>query len=238
MSDNPFLVGAPKSPASDASAPSNPFLAEPPARPAPPQRKPPALPNAVLPGVGAVAHPGAFDLPAVPAGSDASAPFLPAAPAAPASTPVQYAEQQYAAPVQQYAAPQQQYAAPLAIQPGAVAPSVKDPHAEFRRGGWQKPALFAGIAAVVVAGLFALVPQPDAFDKGTVGQKSTKERPVIGTSLPPNRTTEPEMESAENNNAAFQKAEAEARGQGEKPERPADIPSEGDFAGAFKAAAR
>lgn len=141
------------------------------------------------------------------------------------------------APQQQHAAPQyapQQYA-PLVGQPGAIAPSVKDPHAEFRRGGWQKPALLAGIGAVVVAGLFVLVPEAG---KGTVGEKPSAERPVIGTSLAPNRTTEPEMESAENNNAAFQKAEAEARGQGEQPERPADIPSEGDFAGAFKAAAR
>lgn len=123
-------------------------------------------------------------------------------------------------------------------QPGAVAPSVKDPHAEFRKGGFQKPLLLAGVAAVVVAGLFVLVPQPEAIDKGTVGAKESKDRPVIGTSLPPNRTTDPEPESAENNSAAFQKAEAEARGEGEKPERPADIPSEGDFAGAFKAAAR
>ncbi|HSC85829.1 MAG TPA: hypothetical protein VLC09_01105 [Polyangiaceae bacterium] len=125
--------------------------------------------------------------------------------------------------------------APLRVTPGVEAPNVRDPHAEFRRGRWQKPALFGGSAAVLIAGLFVLVPgeeKPAASVQATVAPLPAA--PAIGASLPPDRIAEPVPETT----AQIEERLAKESAPQAAPERPAGIVAEKDFASAFKAAAK
>jgi hypothetical protein len=196
--------------------------------PAPPRR--PAEARAEASPV-QVAAPAAFELPAAPA-APASNPFL---------LPVEPPPAPPALPVEPRVIPPAA-GAPLAARPGGVAPSIRDPHAEFRRGTWKRPAAFAVGAAALVAGLFVLLPAEEPAPPLSGAEQLRPARGVIGGSLPPGRHTEDEPSTAEDQKQAFNETEQAARareeGGGEAPERPADIPSEREFADAFKSAAR
>ena len=121
------------------------------------------------------------------------------------------------------------------MQPGAEAPNVRDPHAEFRRGTWKKPAAFVLLGAAALAGLFYGVPREEEKPRAVAPVVVKPEPGVIGQSLPPERIVDDGSELA-GQSEKFQK-EVEAKPAEAPPERPAGIAREGDFANAFKAAA-
>lgn len=79
-------------------------------------------------------------------------------------------------------------AAQFPAQPGILAPQVKDPHAAFRKGSALQPAVFAGAAALMLAGLFFLLPT-DPEEPGSESGAS----PVIGASVSPEIIAEPDV---------------------------------------------
>jgi hypothetical protein len=121
--------------------------------------------------------------------------------------------------------------APLIVRVGAASPEVRDAHAEFRRGAWQRPLILVLVAGAVVFGM-TLLPSED---KATPSPEQLAKSPpaaVIGRSLPPGRTTDEDVRAAEE-----KQLRAKPEDEAAKAERPSDIPAERDFAGAFKAAA-
>lgn len=123
----------------------------------------------------------------------------------------------------------------LQAQPGALSPQVRDAHAEFRRGNWQKPAVLLAVAAVALAGLFFFLPGEDAAVAKTESPVSQRSTPAtIGGSLAPDRTVDDQQELVGHKERFEQQAQPEAK---EAPQAPSGITAERDFGKAFKAAA-
>jgi len=129
-----------------------------------------------------------------------------------------------------------QAAAPLVAQPGAVAPNLRDPHAEFRKGRWQRPAAFSLVGAAALGGLFFLAPG-EQTPVAAAGLKAPDRAisTAIGSSLPPERISENDAELTEHK-AKFEQRATQANDR-EAPVRPAGIASDSEFSRAFKAAA-
>lgn len=121
--------------------------------------------------------------------------------------------------------------APLIVRPGAASPEVRDAHAEFRRGAWQRPLILVLVAAAVVAGM-TLLPSEDKAVPSAVELSKAPPAAVIGRSLPPGRTTDEDVRAVEAKQMQARPDEPAAPA-----ERPSDIPAEGEFASAFKAKA-
>lgn len=121
--------------------------------------------------------------------------------------------------------------APLRVQRGVQAPSVRDPHAEFRKGGLKKPLLLAVLAAAVVGGLFYGLPKQEekaapSADSGPVT--------VIGASVSPEVIPDPDKPSLQNPNPSLKRARTE-----EPLPAPVDHPDRsGSFGDAFKSTAQ
>lgn len=129
---------------------------------------------------------------------------------------------------------------PRVRRPAVESPQVLDAHAEFRQGRWKRPVLYAAAAACVVGGIFLLGggEEPNANVAAPIEAKR-EPASVIGASLAPERTTLKE-ETAQDHKDAFERTERAARrkAEGETPVAPADIPSESEFARAFKDSAK
>jgi hypothetical protein len=162
--------------------------------------------------------------PAPPAPAPAANPFLAAEPApqpAPHSAPI---------------AEQLQAVLPIQPQPGAIAPSINDPHAAFRKGSWKKPILFGLLGAGALFALFFLVPESSQEKAPTMEATREDSATVIGRSVGPDVIEDP------NNPTLAAAAKPE-----EKPVAPAadePVPSpnrpdrSGSFADVFKSAAK
>jgi len=122
--------------------------------------------------------------------------------------------------------------APLIVRAGAAAPDIRDPHAEFRRGGWQRPLVLVLVAAAVILAM-TLLPSEDKAAPSPVELSKAPPDAVIGRSLPPGRTTDEDVRAAET-----RQLRAKSSDEAEPEARPSDIPKEGEFANAFKAAAQ
>lgn len=122
--------------------------------------------------------------------------------------------------------PQLPLAAPV------LSPNIRDPHAAFRQGNWKKPALFVGLAAAVLVGLFFGLPSEDPELELAASPRAAA--PVIGASLPPERIVDTGQELTEHKQRFEQKAQPSTAAPAE---RPSGIVAEKDFAQAFKAAA-
>ncbi|MCH2107779.1 MAG: hypothetical protein MK135_00490 [Polyangiaceae bacterium] len=132
-------------------------------------------------------------------------------------------------------------AAPLQVQPGAVAPHIRDPHAAFRKGRWQKPLFFLGLAGALFAALFVFTPERQELEL-----TESEAAPVIGASVSPEHIVEEKVSVAE----ALQKVQAEeeaeesaAQGQARQPQTAKSLSNEKtpstatpNFGAAFKAA--
>jgi hypothetical protein len=120
----------------------------------------------------------------------------------------------------------------LVARAGAQSPDIRDAHAEFRRGGWQRPLVLVLVAGAVILGM-TLLPSEEKVTPSAVELSKAPAPAVIGRSLPPGRTTDDDVRAAE---------ERQMRGkpddQADQASRPSDIPQEGEFANAFKAAAK
>ena len=122
--------------------------------------------------------------------------------------------------------------APLVVRAGAAAPDIRDPHAEFRRGGWQRPLVLVLVAGAVILAM-TLLPTEDKAAPSPVELSKAPPDAVIGRSLPPGRTTDEDVRAAEQ-----RQMRGTANDDAQPTERPNDIPKEGEFANAFKAAAQ
>ncbi len=116
---------------------------------------------------------------------------------------------------------------------------MRDPHAEFRKGRWQRPAAFIGGAVLILGALAFLVPgkQEAAPLAATTPVKATAEPAGIGASLPPERIVAPASDVAADKAAVEQRLAQEGSTK-PAPERPSGIAAERDFASAFKSAAK
>jgi len=120
---------------------------------------------------------------------------------------------------------------PLIVRPDVASPDVRDAHAEFRSGGWKRPLIFVLVAGAVVFGM-TLLPSEEKPVPTPVELSKAPPPAVIGRSLPPGRTTDEDVRAAEQ-----KQLEVKPERESEAAERPSDVPPEGDFANAFKAAA-
>ncbi len=74
-----------------------------------------------------------------------------------------------------------------------MAPSLRDAHADFRKGQWKKPALFGAIA--VAAGLsFAFLPPAPQKLPAARAPAEEPEGPVIGSSVSPAVIADPDAD--------------------------------------------
>jgi len=169
----------------------------------------------------------------LPSQSEPTNPFLSAptaAPSAPSPSAPRAAERAPASTGQPRVIPPPA-GAPLIVRVGAASPEVRDAHAEFRRGAWQRPLILVLVAAGVVFGM-TLLPSADKEAPSPEELAKSPAPAVIGRSLPPGRTTDEDVRAAEEKQLRAKPEESAAPA-----ERPSDIPAERDFAGAFKAAA-
>lgn len=223
-----------------------------PEMPPPPPRRPegqPTIDSAIFDQDTPVRQPVAFDPGAADVGSnpfmdlpeaEPSNPFLsgPMAAAPLAQAPVMV--QQIASPSSTRGTPPSSgqariippaAGAPLIVRPGIASPEVRDAHAEFRSGGWKRPLIFVLVAAAVVFGM-TLLPGTEKSEPTPVELSKAPPPAVIGRSLPPGRTTDEDVAAVEK-----KQLQAKPEPEGDSAERPSDIPKDGDFANAFKAAA-
>lgn len=122
----------------------------------------------------------------------------------------------------------------LRAQPGAVAPHVRDPHAEFRKGGWIKPLLFVVFSAAVVGGLFFGIPAEEPPKPSPFADAGSTPMAVIGASVSPEVIPDPDRPSLQNQNP-----ERNTPRQEEPPAAPSEVPDRsGSFGDAFKASAK
>lgn len=121
--------------------------------------------------------------------------------------------------------------APLRVHAGVEAPTVRDPHAEFRRGTTKRPLIFGALGALTITGLFLGLPGGDKKEGQLPGTtpKVSRENAVIGSSLSPERTPSEAPIAAEASRAAPPASVETAQ-----VERPSGIAHERDFARAFK----
>jgi hypothetical protein len=116
------------------------------------------------------------------------------------------------------------------VERGAISPTLKDPHAEFRRGNWKKPLAFAVVTAAALYGLFVLVPAADPAEK-TAAQPGVG--PVIGRSNGPQIIEDPDVLNPLRAKADVQTPSATAAPAATGPSN-----RSGNFADSFKSAAR
>lgn len=88
--------------------------------------------------------------------------------------------------------------APLAAKPGASSPSVRNPHAEFRKGGWKKPAIAAAAAAAIATGLFFGLPETGEEKAAGLSGEQHVPAAVIGASMSPEIIQDPDRRSLTN----------------------------------------
>lgn len=149
-------------------------------------------------------------------------PFLAASPT---PSPVSQIEQARAVPPTQ--------GAPLRVQRGATAPSVRDPHAEFRKGGWKKPMLVTVLAAAIVGGLFFGLPEQEP-EKPSPFADSSGPITVIGASVSPEVIPDPDRPSLQNPNPSEKRTRSE-----ESAPAPIERSDRSDgFGDAFKSSAK
>lgn len=102
-----------------------------------------------------------------------------------------------------------------------------DPHAEFRKGRWKKPALIVAVAALGLGAMITLVPEPEA--KVAEPTRPGRERAPIGGSVSPLVIEEPEKDFSSKPSSATPPPGTEAKS-GLSPSR--------DFADSFKSQAK
>jgi hypothetical protein len=127
------------------------------------------------------------------------------------------------------APPPRAQGAALRVDPAVSVPSLRDPHAAFRKGGWQKPLLLITVAAGALFALVTLVPKAED-DKLVDDQKKSRRAP-IGGSVSPLIMEEPERDlSAKPAPAAPAAADPASA--------PSDTSSKTAFSESFKAQAK
>jgi hypothetical protein len=102
-----------------------------------------------------------------------------------------------------------------------------DPHAEFRKGRWQKPALFVAVAALGLGALMTLVPEPE--EKVAEPADPGRQRAPIGGSVSPLVIEVPERDFSEKPSQATPPAGSQAKSASS---------SSGNFAESFKSHAK
>jgi hypothetical protein len=165
---------------------------------------------------------------------EASAPVNPFLMGAPA--PVPMSQPEVASAPRSAPIAQEPQVAPLRVQPGAVAPTIKDPHAAFRKGSWKKPVIFGVLGAGALVGLFYLAPQDAKETPAQAGVEAEAPSAVIG------RTVAPEVIQDPNNPTLSAAAAPEQKPQPVPADEPAPSPARpdksGNFADHFKSAAK
>lgn len=122
----------------------------------------------------------------------------------------------------------------IQAQPGAIAPSISDPHAEFRRGSWKKPALMMALAAAAGAGLFFGLPGEEQQPSTPSAKKDVRAGAVIGASVSPEIIEDPDA------NGIALGAKTAAKPAAEPSEAPSahHTASSGSFSSSFKKLAK
>lgn len=152
----------------------------------------------------------------------AANPFLAASPA---PSPIAQVEQARVVPPSQ--------GAPLRVQRGVTAPSVRDPHAEFRKGSWKKPLLVTVLAATIVGALFFGLPEQES-EKPSPFADSSGPATVIGASVSPEVIPDPDRPSLQNPNPSEQRTRKD-----ESPVAPTErADGSENFGDAFKSSAK
>lgn len=224
----------PRRPGSSPEGDLNPFAAaeRPPARPPAPRARDAGggpLIGVPTPVATSVPDENPFFADPTPEPSAEVNPFLVGAPA-PTSDPGAVSAPR-SAPIAQ-----QPEVAPLRVERGAVSPTIKDPHAEFRKGSWKKPAIFGVLGAGALVGLFYLVPQDPVDTQAQAGAEAETQGAVIG------RTVAPEVIQDPNNPTLSAASAPEQKPQPVSADEPAPSPKRpdqsGNFADAFKSAAK
>ncbi len=172
--------------------------------------------------------------PVPPAAARPAAPSPRAAPSPPSPSAGGFAAPQAPAHAQVQAAAPQPQGAPLQVQPGAVAPNIGDPHAEFRRGSFKKVAIFLAAAGLCGVGLFYGLPESEPTSPVAPANTDLRANAVIGASVSPEIIEDPNATSA----TSPRKEPAQASADEESPSasRPSD--SQGNFANSFKTLAK
>lgn len=171
--------------------------------------------------------PGAEAAPASnPFLSPAPAPVAPA-PVAPAPAPV---AQQFVAQVAMPAS------GPHSGRTPSMAPSLRDAHADFRKGQWKKPALMGLVACALIAGFAVLSKTPEPERPLARAERPEAEGPVIGASVSPLVIADPDANR-------FERAKKQSSSQAlvDEESEPSGAPTTGssaNLADAFKQAAR
>ena len=114
-------------------------------------------------------------------------------------------------------------------QRSAAVPQVRDPHAEFRKGSWKKPAAFLAVAALLAGGLFFGLPDRTEEKKDAI-VASPEAVTVIGRSVAPEIIQDPDQPSLSQPNPPPARAKVPEE-PGESPDRP---DQSGSFASMFK----
>src|SRR5690606_7313105 len=113
---------------------------------------------------------------------------------------------------------------------GVGGPSLRDPHADFRKGTWKKPVILLGVAALTALGLFFGLPSGTADEKKTV-VATPEVTAVIGRSVGPEIIPDPDQPSLAQPSPPPARSKV-ADEPGESPDRP---DQSGSFASMFKA---
>jgi hypothetical protein len=118
----------------------------------------------------------------------------------------------------------------LNVDPEVSVPSLGDPHADFRKGRWQRPLLIIALAAGLIFAFFTLM--PEAEEKELVNEDKKGGRAPIGGSVSPLILEEPELDLSEKKPSAGATPPPEAATSSSSPS------SKGAFADSFKAQAK
>lgn len=221
--------------------------------PAPPPRRPPPSP----PAGGGLTEPDPFGLPPTQASPQPPAPLMAAQPQAdtnpfmaspepspePAPSANPFLGADHPTPQPAPSAPQtsaplsEQQVASLVGRPGVVAPTIKDPHAAFRKGALKRSVLIGGVAALALGAMFYLIPSEPEDETPSV-EASAETPAVIGRSVAPEVIQDPNNPVLAASAAKEERVPA-APPSSEEPGPSPDRPDRsGSFAESFKATAR
>jgi hypothetical protein len=115
-----------------------------------------------------------------------------------------------------------------------VTASLRDPHADFRKGTWKKPAILLAVAALTAGGLFLGLPSGTEKEQKPAAVASPETAAVIGRSVGPEIIPDPDQPSLTQPNPPPARSKV-AEEPGESPDRP---DQSGSFASMFKSGSR